>query len=479
MGEEKNTRFRFEFNPSIKVETRPERLTGDAGVLFLREAMHRLGVERFLKDRLYDSRDQRLITHPLIELIRTSIFLIAQGWRDQDDADALRHDPSFKIGVSERRGDAALRTPRDIMTPDGLASQPTLSRLYSLLAADFQREVLDDALFQISSRRLRATRGHRLRYVTLDVDSLPIDVHGRQEGSAYNGYYRRRIYHPLVAMVAETGDLMSVRLREGNVGTANGGLSFILPLLDKMEKDYCQVASVRIDAGFPEDKLLSALEARGTGYVSRIRKNKRLNALAEKHLVQSVVKEPRESFHELTYKADKWSRERRVVLVIQRKPEELFPHYFFLLTNWTKKAMPGEDLLSLYRERGTAEAHIGEFVEMVGTTLSSTQRPKSHYRGEPTEKETVSVDPFAVNEVKLLLSSLAYGLLHTCRVLIGKATREGWRLGRVVERVLKVPARFLLHSKQVVVVPEAAAAANWGLLKKRLMLLHQLESRAG
>jgi hypothetical protein len=91
VGEELSL-FRPEFNGSIRVEARAERLTSDAGVVLLREVLERLGITSWLAERLVDSRRPDLITHPLAELLNTSVLLLAQGWRDQDDADALRDD---------------------------------------------------------------------------------------------------------------------------------------------------------------------------------------------------------------------------------------------------------------------------------------------------------------------------------------------------------------------------------------------------
>lgn len=105
----------------------------------------------------------------------------------------------------------------------------------------------------------------------MDVDGLPVEVHGHQEGSTYNGHYGVRMYHPIVASIAETGDLLEVRLREGNVHSANGALTFIEKLLERVEKEVCEVAAVRFDAGFPEEKLLAKLEERRTPYVARVR----------------------------------------------------------------------------------------------------------------------------------------------------------------------------------------------------------------
>jgi hypothetical protein len=47
---------------------------------------------------------------------------------------------------------------------------------------------------------------------TIDLDSFPVPVHGRQEGGAYNGHYRDTVYHPLVASFSPGGDYDSHRL---------------------------------------------------------------------------------------------------------------------------------------------------------------------------------------------------------------------------------------------------------------------------
>jgi hypothetical protein len=40
-------------------------------------------------------------------------------------------------------------------------------------------------------------------------------------------------------------------LRAGAVHTADGADDFILKLLDRVQRELCQVTSVRMDAGFP------------------------------------------------------------------------------------------------------------------------------------------------------------------------------------------------------------------------------------
>ena len=42
--------------------------------------------------------------------------------------------------------------------------------------------------------------------------------------------------HPIVASARETGDILDLRLREGQVHTADGGLEFVLEVLERAER---------------------------------------------------------------------------------------------------------------------------------------------------------------------------------------------------------------------------------------------------
>lgn len=481
MGEDL-TPFWAEFNGSLRMEARAERLTSEAGAVVLREVAERLGIVPWMVERVHDPRNPKLITHPLAELLRTAIVLIAQGWRDRDDADPLRDDGALRLAVSERRGISPLLrperedgepAPKNPPVPEGLASQPTLSRLVRVLSGTENRQVLHEALLETAARRVKAGRGgRRMRYASIDVDGLPVAVHGHQPGSAYNGHYHGRIYHPIVASLAETGDLLDLRLREGNVHGAEGSLAFVLSVVERVERQLCQVASVRMDAGFPEEKLLAGLEDRGTPYVARVRNNAVLDRMAEPFLVRPAGRPPREPriwFHEMTYRAESWSRPRRVVLVVLEREDELFLHHFWLITNWTSEQMGAQALLELYRERGTAEGYYGELKSVLDPALSSSPRTKRHYRGDPPKKRTGPGDGFAQNEVILLLNALAYNLAHAARVLMEAATGEGWSLMRLRERVLRVAARILVHGRRATLVIGSTPAKLWHALWSSLI----------
>jgi len=437
------------FNAGLHIEARPDRLSAEGGAVLLREILEQNGIIDWLAERLVDPRAQDQIDYPRQELLRTLLVLYGQGWRDQDDADALRLDPALRLAISEVGGTVALN--------DGyhLPSQPTLSRLLELLSQPANRRVLQEAVAEMAGRRVRAMRrGHRLRSVTLDIDGLPIEVHGNQQQAAYNGHYHQTMYHPIVASIAETGDMLDARLRAGNAHTAEGALDFVLDLLTRVQTTLCQVALVRIDAGFPSEPLLAGLEGNRTPYVARIKNNKALDRLAAAHLARPTGRppaEPRVWFHEKTYAAGAWSRERRVVLVVLERPGELLLDHFWLLTNIAVETLSGEALLALYRERGKAESHMGELMDVLAPALSSSSRARWPR----------TTDAFARNEALLLLHLLAYEVLHSGRCVMEKVTRTGWSLRRFRERVLKVGARVVLHARRATLVISELTAPFW------------------
>lgn len=430
MGETQPMLFRLDFNRLIVIEDRSERLTADAGVLALRQIDHRPGLTDWLATQLSDLRNPDLITHPQVELLRTWLYLIAQGHRDGDDADRLGLDPAFHLAISQRRGTAPLDEP-DPQQPDGqphaLASQPMLSRLLATLAAEGNRGVLRRRLLESARRhryavRKQATRWgddpRRLRHGTLDIDSYVVVVHGNQPGARYNGHYQSVCYHPLAAQFAPTGDWLDMTLREGHVHTAHEATRFLLDLLARVEAELCQVSYVRGAAGFPEEELLAGLEARRKPYVFRLKTNAVLKRMIEPYLYRSPGRppaEPRRWLYEFAYQAESWSRPRRGVGVVREVPGELFLESFFLVTSWTPQQKDAATLLEHYRQRGTFESHLGEFKDAFDPALSSSPRVKNHYRGRNPKKRYGTRDAFACNDAPLLLHALAFNLANVGR----------------------------------------------------------------
>jgi len=91
------------------------RLTSDGGVLVLAEIERRLGIAERLARCIEDPRAPDRVEHGLAEMIRFRALLIAAGYEDGNDCDALRADPAFKMAVGRRPESGA-----------DLCSQPSL-----------------------------------------------------------------------------------------------------------------------------------------------------------------------------------------------------------------------------------------------------------------------------------------------------------------------------------------------------------------
>jgi hypothetical protein len=460
MGEEQGILFSPEYNQAIRVEARPEKLTSDAGVLVMREVMDRLSYSSLFVRYLTDPRVPERIKHPQIELLRTTLLLLAQGWSEQSDVGLLREDPAFRTAVSNRRGQWPLREAAG-REPEGLCSQPTLSRLHQDLGTRQNRAGLRSVLLDGAEQGLRSAGRAMRRETTLDLDSVPWEVHGHQPGSARNGHYRVRCYHPLV-MRSEEGEYLGARLRPGNVHTADGGMEFALPILRRAER-WAEQVWLRMDAGFPESTLLDTLEEEDFLYVARLNGNAVLKRMAAPYVTQPPP-DGQVRTHELIYQAAKWTRPRRVVLVVLERTKEqgeLFLDHFFLLTNASVATVPAEALLERYRKRGAAEKDFGEWKQALAVSLSSSPRPKDHYRGREVQTPYSEPDSFAANEVRLLLSLIAANLLYAASALLKRGETARPSRERFRQLFLKTAARVVLSGRRITFVIESSRAAVW------------------
>jgi hypothetical protein len=215
---------------------------------------------------------------------------------------------------------------------------------------------------------------------------------------------------------------------------------------------------VRIDAGLVNGQVLDVIDDEGVRFVGRIRNNAVLDALAEPHLKRPPGR-PMQDGDEFAvelgpYRAESWSRAYRVVLVVIDLPDpktglrELFPHYFFLVTNWPAEQRGGWELVEHYRNRGTFEARLGEFNDAIGNGLSAAS--------------------FAANEASLLLKLLAFNLAGMLRGELEDASGCGWDLKRVQQTVLKAGARVVQHARRLIVDVARAAGVLWDRLLDRV-----------
>jgi hypothetical protein len=187
------------------------RLTSDGGLPWLGEADAALGLCEALAATIPEWR-RGPVRHSLLTLVRQRVFQIALGYEDQDDADTLRRDPLLKLLCG--------RLPHT--DADNLATQPTFWRLENAVdrhSCYRLAEALVDTYLRERERDGTPTR------LVLDLDGTDDPTHGEQEGTAYHGYYRQHMYHPLLLFDGTTGQLIAAILRPGTTHDSRGVLT--------------------------------------------------------------------------------------------------------------------------------------------------------------------------------------------------------------------------------------------------------------
>lgn len=382
-------------------------LTSDGGLVWLAEADAALGLSACLAAQIPDWR-RRAGRHPLVTLVQQRLYQIACGYEDQNDATTLRHDPLLKHVCGHLPVSGA-----------PLASQPTLSRLENAGNARTCYR-LGVALAEVYLRE-RECAGVPTR-ILLDLDGTDDPVHGAQDGSAYHGYYRQHMYHPLVIYDGDTDQLITAVLRPGNVHASRGVVSILRRLVPALRQRWPGVAiDLRADSGFASPALYDLCEANDIIYTIGLTPNSRLEALADP-LRETALAQAAETgekvrlIGETPYQAGSWDVERRVVY----KAEALAkgPNTRFVVTN-RPVAVTAQTVYDNYVDRGEPENWIKDL--------------KNHCFAD-----RLSCHAFWANQFRLLLHAAVYWLLDTIRRWLMAAGMERIQLDTLRLRLLKI-----------------------------------------
>lgn len=369
--------------PILKFED--QKLTSYAGLVVFQSLFAKLG----LKDQL--TRCFRHLTvspifgHGVVTLLLIVHLLL--GHRRLQDMRYYQDDPLVKrlLGVSR--------------LPDVATVSRTLSGMDTRSV-----EQLRQVNRQLVGSRLQALRPAR---VTLDFDGSVIATGRFAEGSAV-GFNRKkkgqRSYYPLFCTVAQTGQVLDVWHRPGNVHDSNGAQAFIEACIREIRaiRPNC-IVEVRMDGAFFSDTIVAALESLGVEFTISVPFERfvALKSLVENRQRWYTLNE-RWSFFETDWKPKSWHRRHRFVCIRQRSRAQykgavqldLFTPYEYgydfkvIITN---KRVSAKKVLTYHNGRGAQE---GVFAEL-----------KSQ-----TQMDYVPTQRLAGNQVYVLAAMLAHNL---------------------------------------------------------------------
>ena len=392
--------------PSLDVRFDAGRLTADGGLPWLAEAEAALGLCRAVAAAIPDWR-RGPVRHTLETLVRQRVFQIACGYEDQDDADLLRADPLLKLVCG--------RLPE---TGADLASQPTMSRLENAVDGRTCARLADVVFALYVRERGRAGPPRRL---LLDIASTDDPTHGAQEGTAYHGFFRQHMYHPLLVFDGDTDQLVVAALRAGNAHAGQGVVPLLGALVPALRAQWPRVPiEIRVDGVEAGPDLYACCEAAAVDYTVGLPPNRRLAMLAEP---LRTVAEAWQAWTgadkvrlvgDTTYQAGSWPRPRRVV--IKTEVTAKGTNTRFVVTSRTD---PPRALYDRYVDRGEAEGWIKDLKHACFADRLSDHR-------------------FWANQFRLLLHAVAYWLLDTIRRWLVAAGADRLQLDTLRLRLLKI-----------------------------------------
>lgn len=115
--------------------------------------------------------------------------------------------------------------------------------------------------------------------LTIDVDSSVCQSYGVAKQGCRFGYTKVRGYHPLLATIAETGEVAHTRMRGGNAGSARGAASFLRETISRVrDAGASGQLTVRADSAFYGQGVLWACHDARVRFSVTIRSNTRLQA---------------------------------------------------------------------------------------------------------------------------------------------------------------------------------------------------------
>ena len=395
-------------------------LSSDAGLLALREVERRLDVAGRLAACVDDPRDPARTQHRVADIVRFRMLMIAAGYEDGIDANALRADPVFKMALERLPGE------RD------LCSQSTVSRL----------ENLPDRRMLLKMGRAMvglycASFAQVPKRITLDIDDTFDAVHGGQQLRLFNAHYDDYGFQPIVVFDG-AGRFVAAVLRPAKRSKGREIAAHLRRLIRAIKEHWPRVEILlRGDGHYCALEVLSLCRANGVDFVfglpttSVLRRH--VAALEASTTARAAAAEGGtiRRFKEFHDAAASWSRVERIVARVEAGPRGCDTR--LVVTSLTKGA--GKAIHEkLDCARGQAENHIKAWKAQLGA-------------------DRTSFTSAAANQLRLFLHAGAYWLMWTLRAALPR--RSPWRraqfdtlrlrLVKFAARVVEMKTRITIH----------------------------------
>lgn len=401
-------------------------LTGLGGLVAFGQFTRREGVERELSDRFGALKSGAGVVYPMPEQMRMLLDLAVSGEERVFALEALAADRLF------------------VHLAGGML--PSIDTVYRDLQR-FDAPALGGLEAMMAGHGLQAIARSE-QHVHVDLDTTVEPLFGVQEGAlpGPNPRYRgRNSYHPMLAVVAETGTCIGAELRPGDRSFGDADVPTVMQWLGRLRASLAPktLITLRMDAAGDCTELLESLHSASVRFVVKLRWNDVLLGHALAHQSWRITKRdasdrPTERVAMLPFVRDTWSKRQlpcRVIalrsterrsgqqLRIWDDPDESVQ--FYVTNDWFT---PSEEIPFEYDGRAEVEPVIRDLKHALGLGKVPSAR-------------------FDANHAMFLLKLLAHNLLR--RFVAQTEPRIAhWRTPWVRRALIARPGRLLRSGRQ-------------------------------
>jgi hypothetical protein len=395
------------------------------GLLLLREAERRLAVCRRLAAAMPDRRDLDRVRHAMFEMVMARASAIACGYEDAIDLDRLRHDPLMKVAVG--------RCPQ---TGAPLASQSTISRLENAPskteAGRLSAALLDQFGATVKPGKLEM----------LDIDDTFCAAHGGQQLAFWNAHHDERGFASMHIYHVASGTPVVAILRPARTPKGSEVCTVIKHVTRRLRRHWLNTRIVwRGDSHYGRVEAMEWAEEHDADYVFGLAGNAALDALVAQtavnlrfhHAMSSKAK--LRTYASFLYQAGSWKRPRKVVarLECSLQPGEngMRQEVDIRYVVTSLKGSAQHLYENIYCQRGQME----NLIKLHKAQLAS---------------DRMSCHSATANQVRLVLHTAAFWLMHGVRAAIPKASPLATcEFATIRERLIKIGARVIEHVARI------------------------------
>jgi hypothetical protein len=397
-------------------------LVADAGLLMVATLAARLGVEALI-DVTVRFVDRKGGFRPGRKVL-TLVHAMVAGASHINHADRLRAGATARV-LGHR-----------VMAPSTLGS--------FLRAFSFGHLRQFDAVIAETIRRAWAFGiGPAAKTLVIDLDSTICEVYGKAKIGAAYGYTKVLGYHPLLAVRADTGEILHARMRKGSANTQRGTKRFVEELVARLRRAGAAGDMVmRFDSGFWSNATIATLNRLNVRYTMAVR-------TGDKAVARTVAAIAENAWVDIDYTDDGIAQVAECLYggrrLIVRRTRLTDAAQAALFPNWRHHAFltdldgPVADIDRFHRCHATVELALRDVKDGAGL-------------------EHCPSGAFNANGAWLACSVLAHNLIRWTALLGQLHPAEQLTVARTIRtQLITIPGRLINHAG----IPTLRGPAHW------------------